>query len=102
MAVAAVEILLALVELAAKVALAVAVVAVVEVLRLAALAAMVAAARYLFGHGEIMNLQIPIETVNQILGYLGSRPYQEVVFLIQTIQNLAKEQMPPTAPEDTA
>jgi hypothetical protein len=71
-------------------------------LRLAVLAAWAVVEPYLFGHGEIMNLQIPIETVNQILGYLGSRPYQEVVFLIQTIQNLAKEQMPPTAPEDTA
>jgi hypothetical protein len=49
-----------------------------------------------------MNLTLPVELVNQILGYLGSRPYQEVFHLVQAVQSLAKEQMPPTAPEDTA
>ena len=51
---------------------------------------------------EITSINLPIELVNQILGYLGTRPYQEVTFLIQTVQNIAKEQLPPTAPEDTA
>ena len=37
-----------------------------------------------------MNLQLPIETVNQILGYLGTRPYQEVYALVQAIQEAAK------------
>ena len=37
-----------------------------------------------------MNLQLPIETVNQVLGYLGTRPYQEVYQLIQAIQDAAK------------
>ena len=37
-----------------------------------------------------MNLQLPIETVNQVLGYLGTRPYQEVFQLIQAIQEAAK------------
>jgi hypothetical protein len=37
-----------------------------------------------------MNLQLPIETVNQVLGYLGTRPYQEVFSLIQAIQEAAK------------
>jgi hypothetical protein len=37
-----------------------------------------------------MNLQLPIETVNQVLGYLGTRPYQEVYALIQAIQDAAK------------
>jgi hypothetical protein len=32
---------------------------------------------------------------------LGTRPYQEVFHIVQTVQNLAKEQMP-TATEDTA
>lgn len=41
-----------------------------------------------------MNLQLPIETANQLLGYLGSRPYQEVYQLIQAIQEAAK---PPKA-----
>jgi len=49
-----------------------------------------------------MTINLPVELVNQILGYLGSRPYQEVFHLVQAVQNLAKEQMPPTAPEDTA
>lgn len=37
-----------------------------------------------------MTLQLPIETVNQVLGYLGTRPYQEVFHLIQAIQEAAK------------
>jgi hypothetical protein len=37
-----------------------------------------------------MNLILPIETANQILGYLGTRPYQEVFQLIQAIQEAAK------------
>lgn len=41
-----------------------------------------------------MTLQLPIETANQILGYLGTRPYQEVFQLIQAIQDAAK---PPEA-----
>ena len=42
-----------------------------------------------------MTLQLPIETANQILGYLGTRPYQEVFQLVQAIQEAAK---PPTTP----
>jgi hypothetical protein len=41
-----------------------------------------------------MNLQLPIETVNQVLGYLGTRPYQEVYALIQAIQEAAKPPEP--------
>jgi hypothetical protein len=37
-----------------------------------------------------MKLQLPIETANQLLGYLGTRPYQEVFQLIQAIQDAAK------------
>jgi len=37
-----------------------------------------------------MKLHIDIETVNQVLGYLGTRPYQEVYGLIQAIQEAAK------------
>ena len=37
-----------------------------------------------------MKLYIDIETVNQVLGYLGTRPYQEVYALIQAIQEAAK------------
>lgn len=43
-----------------------------------------------------MTLQLPIETVNQVLGYLGTRPYQEVYQLIQAIQDAAK---PPELPK---
>jgi hypothetical protein len=43
-----------------------------------------------------MTLQLPIETANQLLGYLGARPYQEVYQLIQAIQDAAK---PPEAPK---
>ena len=44
-----------------------------------------------------MKLQIDIETVNQVLGYLGTRPYQEVFQLIQAIQEAAK---PPVVEND--
>jgi len=44
-----------------------------------------------------MTLQLPIETANQILGYLGTRPYQEVFQLVQAIQDAAK---PKEAPAD--
>jgi hypothetical protein len=42
-----------------------------------------------------MTLTIPIEIVNQILGYLGSRPYQETYQLIQAIQEAAKPKEAP-------
>jgi hypothetical protein len=41
-----------------------------------------------------MKLNIDIETINQILGYLGTRPYQEVYSLIQAIQEAAKPPEP--------
>jgi hypothetical protein len=41
-----------------------------------------------------MTLQLPIELANQILGYLGTRPYQEVFQLIQAIQEAAKPKEP--------
>jgi hypothetical protein len=44
-----------------------------------------------------MSIQISIELANQLLGYLGSRPYQEVYQIIQAIQEAAK---PPEAPKD--
>ena len=43
-----------------------------------------------------MKLHIDIEVVNQVLGYLGTRPYQEVYGLIQAIQEAAK---PPVVQE---
>ena len=45
-----------------------------------------------------MKLHIDIETVNQVLGYLGTRPYQEVFSLIQAIQDAAKPQIIQEAP----
>ena len=42
-----------------------------------------------------MELKLPIETVNQVLGYLGTRPYQEVYQLIQAIQDAAKPKETP-------
>ena len=43
-----------------------------------------------------MKLHIDIEVVYQVLGYLGTRPYQEVYALIQAIQEAAK---PPEVPK---
>jgi len=39
-----------------------------------------------------MDIKLSVNTINQILGYLGSRPYQEVFQLIEVIQKEAKEQ----------
>lgn len=36
-------------------------------------------------------MNMPIELVNSILGYLGGRPYQEVYQLIAAIQEAAKK-----------
>lgn len=41
-----------------------------------------------------MHLKLPIEVANQVLGYLGTRPYQEVYQLIQAIQDAAKPPVP--------
>jgi hypothetical protein len=46
-----------------------------------------------------MTLQLPIELANQIIGYLGTRPYQEVFQLIQAMQDAAK---PPEVPAEPA
>ena len=43
-----------------------------------------------------MELRLPIETANKILGYLATRPYQEVYQLIQEMQAAA---MPPQPKE---
>jgi len=40
-------------------------------------------------------LQISTQLLNQIMGYLGTRPYQEVFQLIEAIQKEAKEQPVP-------
>lgn len=47
-----------------------------------------------------VDIKLSVNTVNQILGYLGSRPYQEVFQLIEAIQNEAKNQ--PQAEEQKA
>ena len=39
-----------------------------------------------------MKIELPVEIVNQVLGYLGARPYQEVFHLIQAVQEAAKPQ----------
>jgi hypothetical protein len=41
-----------------------------------------------------MKLQLPVEVVNQVLGYLGTRPYQEVFQIIQAVQEAAKPPEP--------
>ena len=44
-------------------------------------------------------INLPIELVNQILGYLGSRPYQETYQLINLVQEVAKQQVEAEAKE---
>jgi len=43
-------------------------------------------------------MNISVELVNSILGYLGTRPYQEVYQLIAAIQEAAKKS---ETPKDT-
>jgi hypothetical protein len=42
-----------------------------------------------------MDIQLPVEVANQVLGYLGTRPYQEVFHLIQAVQEAAKPKEEP-------
>lgn len=49
-----------------------------------------------------MNLQLPIEIANQVLGYLGTRPYQEVFQLVHAIQDAAKPLEPPKVEDGTS
>jgi len=39
-----------------------------------------------------MNIELPVDLINQVLGYLGTRPYQVVFTLIQGIQEAAQPQ----------
>jgi len=47
-------------------------------------------------------LFLSVQTVNAVLGYLGSRPYQEVYQLIESVQNEAKEQVATSAVVEVA
>ena len=38
------------------------------------------------------NMQISVKLLNQIIGYLGTRPYTEVFQLVEAIQAEAKNQ----------
>jgi len=42
-----------------------------------------------------VDIKLSEKTVNQILGYLGTRPYQEVFVLIDVIQKEFREQSTP-------
>jgi len=44
-------------------------------------------------------LQVSTQLLNQIMGYLGTRPYQEVFQLIEAIQSEAKNQPEPKQDE---
>ena len=45
-------------------------------------------------------LSLSINLVNQVMGYLGTRPYQEVFQLVDAMQAEAKAQAPAPAPTD--
>ena len=44
-------------------------------------------------------IQLSAQLLNQLMGYLGQRPYQEVFQLIEFIQNEAKNQPQPELPK---
>ena len=46
-----------------------------------------------------MKVKLSVNTVNQILGYLGTRPYQEVFQIIDAIQKEAKDNQNETVSE---
>jgi hypothetical protein len=45
-------------------------------------------------------LQVTTQTLNKIMAYLGTRPYQEVFQLVEAIQEEAKNQPKPDEAED--
>ena len=47
-----------------------------------------------------MIFPIPAELLNKIMGYLGTRPYQEVYQIIQEVQEAVKPPAPETSPEE--
>jgi hypothetical protein len=40
-----------------------------------------------------LKIEISLDVVNKMLAYLGTRPYQEVFQIIQSVQKEAEEQM---------
>jgi hypothetical protein len=44
-------------------------------------------------------ISLTTQLVNAVLGYLGTRPYQEVFQLVEGLQNEAKSQVQPTIEE---
>jgi len=45
-----------------------------------------------------MEVKLSIEFLNQLCGYLSTKPYQEVAQFIQVMQQAVIEQSPPKAP----
>ena len=46
-------------------------------------------------------LQISSQLLNAIIGYLGTRPYQEVYQMVQALQNeVANQPAPPAPPQE--
>ena len=45
-------------------------------------------------------ITLPTPLVNQIMAYLGTRPFQEVFQLIQEVQKEAQQQVATTPPEE--
>ena len=50
----------------------------------------------------MQNITLPIDLVNAILQYLGTRPYTEVFQVIEAIQKEAKKQNETIQPSDDA
>ena len=45
------------------------------------------------GANDMDKITISVQILNQVMGYLGARPYQEVYQLITSLQDEAKEQL---------
>ena len=46
-------------------------------------------------------ITLSLQTINQIMAYLGSKPYQETFQLINAIQDEAKSQTPTSSTAET-
>ena len=46
-------------------------------------------------------ISISVQTLNQVMGYLGTRPYQEVFQLVEAIQKEAQANTNPISTSET-
>jgi len=48
---------------------------------------------------DMDQIKLSVQTLNMIMGYLGTKPYQEVFQVIEAVQKEVASQQTPPAPE---